>query len=235
MRNVLLNLLFPRRCAICRRELDTKDVCDECVAAIPIFRWISCIRCGRRLGDDAPCPLHRDQTPIRGIGAATDYNRPDVRRMLHTYKYRGRKALAEPLAELLIRHAAGDFAAIIARSQPTIVPIPLTHRRLFKRGFNQSALLAERVASRLNLAYEPSFLERHGERQPQVEIENAQVRRQNIKGVFRVGADQDRIRGRTILLIDDVATSGATLEEAARTLKRAGAKAVWAMVIARGR
>ena len=235
MFRVFLNLLFPRRCAVCERELDAKDVCDECMTKIPVFGWIACIRCGRRLPGGAPCPLHRSRTPIAGIAAATDYSRRDVRLLIHTYKYRGRLALAEPLASLLIRHAdSGGFGAMLASSQAAVVAVPLTPRREYRRGFNQSALIAERFAHHFGLPYHPDFLERQFESAPQVKMTDARARRENIKGVFRVGVQPERIRGRTLLLIDDVASSGATLEEAGRTLRRADPGTIWAMVIARG-
>jgi ComF family protein len=235
LRNVFLNLLFPRRCVVCRKELGAADVCGECVANIPVFGWLACIRCGRRLPDGRPCPLHRYRTPIEGIAAATDYGRKDVRLLIHTYKYRGRRALAEPLADLLIRHAASaGFAELLASREATVVPIPLASRRAYRRGFNQSALIAERFARHFGLAYQPDFLERPLERAAQVTMADAGARRKNIKGVFRIGVRPERIRGRTVLLVDDVASSGATLEEAGRTLKAAGAKTVWVMVIARG-
>lgn len=235
MRKVFLNLLFPRRCVICRRELDDRDACDSCIAKIPVFGWVCCIRCGRRLPDGRPCSLHRFDTSVAGIIAATDYHRKDVRSLIHTYKYRGRKTLAAPLADLLIRSAAsGDAAAILSAALLAVVPVPLARRREYRRGFNQSALIAELFARHFGLPYEPALLERRVEQKPQVHMRDAAGRRNNIKDAFRVGRETERIRGRTILLIDDVASSGATIEEAGRTLKAAGAETIWAMVIARG-
>jgi ComF family protein len=231
---VFLNLLFPRKCVICHRELDTEDICDSCLANIPVFNWISCIRCGQRLEENQKCPSHRYRTPIAAIGVATDYQRTDIRALIHTYKYRGRKTLAKPLAELLIRHATqGGFEKLLEKNQATVIPIPLTKKRERQRGFNQSALIAELFAKHFNLPYRPHLLLRPIERKPQVKMIDVTSRRENIKGVF-LTQDSKYIRNRNLVLIDDVASSGATLEEAARTLKEAGASNIWAMVIARG-
>lgn len=234
MRNVFLNLLFPRACAACRAELRDADACDACLQSVPVFKWVFCIVCGRRLPDFSQCRLHSQITPLAGTGIASDYRHPVTRILIHTYKYRGRRALADPLATLLIRHAEEGFAKHLAASECLVAPIPLTKRREYKRGFNQAALIAERFARHFGLGYEPNILMRHIERAPQVKMKDRKSRLKNIKGVFRAAGESSRASGRTILLIDDVASSGATLEEAGRVLKAAGAKTIWAMVIARG-
>jgi len=117
-----------------------------------------------------------------------------------------------------------------------VVPIPLHPRRLRWRGFNQSALLAGHIAANLlpqnPLPFDENMLVRKRYTPPQMEISNYQNRKQNIAGAFSLAGRKD-VRNKTVLLIDDVATTGSTIFECARVLKAAGAREVFAAVIAR--
>ncbi len=126
------------------------------------------------------------------------------------------------------------LATQLKQLQAIVVPIPLSTLRERERGFNQSALIAERFAKYFDLSYQPHLIRRTIDRMPQAKISTAAERQKNIKGVFQIGKDLNKVQDKTILLVDDVATSGATLEEAGRILKRAGVKKILAIVIARG-
>jgi ComF family protein len=232
---VFLNILFPHRCVICQRTLEDGDVCETCFSKIPVFGWIFCNRCGSRLENFTPCSSCRYLTALAGIGTATDYRLQNVKTLIHAFKYRRRQSLADPLTELLLRHLSlNGLHKHLLELKAVVLPIPLTRRRERERGFNQAALLAEKLAIRTGLRYYPGALLRSIDRPPQVTMPDAKSRRQNIKGVFQAAKNNGLIRNSTILLVDDVASSGATLEEAARTLKRAGAKMVWGITVARG-
>lgn len=169
-----------------------------------------------------------------GIGSATDYRRKDVRDLIHAYKYRRRKDLSAPLSEILIRHAKlSGLEDYLSNVNAIVAPIPLTKSRERQRGFNQATLLAEKLAASLGLAYSQGALKRVTERPAQVTMPDTKSRLTNIAGVFEP-TNPELIRQNTFLLVDDVTTSGATLKEAAKTLRRAGAKAVWGITVARG-
>lgn len=112
------------------------------------------------------------------------------------------------------------------------VPVPLHQRRRRTRGFNQSELLAEYLGLYFRIPIVKQALMRIKNTRPQIELENDEERRINISGAFAV-TDREAVKNKTAILVDDVVTSGATLREAAQTLRRAGARTVWAVAIAR--
>lgn len=236
MLQVILNWFFPRKCVVCGQALKDSDVCKTCIEKIPIFGWIFCAHCGRRLQDyDTLCVARYHQTPLESIGSAADYHRNDIRVMLHAYKYRRRKGIANHLAEMLVCHAhLSGIDKYLANHSAIVTEIPLTRRKKRHRGFNQSALLAKIFAAKLDIPYRPDVLARVQDRLPQVKMPDAKSRHKNIARVFQTAKPSD-IKNHTILLIDDVVSSGATLKEAAKTLKMSGAKSVRAITVARGR
>jgi ComF family protein len=165
---------------------------------------------------------------------AVSYEDSTIKRLVHNFKYRFvgdiSLLLAKFICQALIRN---DFPL------PDIIsPVPLHPRRLRWRGFNQSLLLAEYIAEELTplLKIEVlDILERKKYSQPQMQIKNYQERLQNMQNIFALKPtiSSDLIKNKRILLIDDIATTGATLEECAKVLKYAGAKKVFAAVVAR--
>lgn len=121
----------------------------------------------------------------------------------------------------------------ILADNPTIIPIPLHYRRLNWRGFNQAEIIAETISEITNLRTENTVLIRSSTSRPQAEIDKKNERLKNMDNQFKVFTDE-KARGKTLLLVDDICTTGATLNECARVLKKAGAKKVIGFVIARG-
>jgi ComF family protein len=152
--------------------------------------------------------------------------------MIHNLKYRFAAGIADPLSGIMTK-------ALLKHGLPIpdfIVPVPLHPRRLRWRGFNQSLLLAEKIAEELIPPLKIrvlNALKRQKYNRPQVEISNYSERFENVKDVFSLGGDSPEVRSKTILLVDDIATTGATLEKCAKALKEAGAKKVFAVVVAR--
>ncbi|MGE5619376.1 MAG: ComF family protein [Sphingomonadaceae bacterium] len=219
----LLGLLFPSRCVGC--GLRGVDICSRCLSAIRPLDPASCPRCGTpsRLG--GLCPACRGyEGPLAGIRAACVYDGV-ARKAIHSFKYRHRRMLAGPLARLVEEEL---------RRRPLhldlLVPVPLHPRRLAERGYNQSALLAAHLGERLSVPVaEP--LERSRETTAQAGLKAAS-RRANVRGAFRCAAPID-LSGRRIGIVDDVCTTGATLEECARALREAGCASAWGVVVAR--
>jgi len=165
---------------------------------------------------------------------AVSYDKPAIKQLLHNFKYRFVRGIARPLADLL-------NTALLRNDFPLpdfLVPVPLHPRRLRWRGFNQSLLLAEYISENLSPLIKTDvldFLQRMKFNQPQMGIKSYQDRLKNVQGVIdlRADADLEKIKNKKVLLIDDIATTGATLEECAKVLKAAGAKKVFAAVVAR--
>ena len=185
-----------------------------------------CARCGRQQDDsfDA-CPSCAERLlPLIQVRAPLIYAEP-TSRLIHQMKYEGYFALAAPLAAVM---AAGWPAW-----QPgidVIVPIPLHPRRERRRGYNQSALLARHLGRTVGLPVETHGLRRDRATRPQVEL-NPRERQENVQGAF--GAEPGWVAGRTVLLVDDVYTTGATMSSAADALLAVGARGVSGYCLAR--
>lgn len=149
-----------------------------------------------------------------------------MRKAIHQLKYRNLKAIAPCLAELL-----ADYLRSNPLPGEVIVPVPLHPRRLRERGYNQSSLLARELSKRIDVPVIEDCLIRVKQAQPQVRAINAEERRRNVVDAFvcREGS----VRGKQVILIDDVCTSGATLESCAVALKSKGATSVWGLTLAR--
>jgi ComF family protein len=152
----------------------------------------------------------------------------ECRELVHAYKYRYKTHLRRPLA-LLTAAPLRDFVAACAPD--SIVPVPLHVRRLRERGFNQAVLLGEIWAREWGIPLERSAMRRIRWTEPQISLTAAQ-RRDNVKGAFAVG-NACVVRGRRILLVDDVYTTGSTVKECAHVLKAAGASEVAVVTVAR--
>ncbi len=171
------------------------------------------------------CALCRRDLP--GYDAAYSYGFYDgpLRRLIHLFKFERVDSLAGPLGKYLAR------ALPLDRTFDVVVPMPLHWFRRWQRGFNQSELLAGQVARRFGLPVSGNVLGRSRHTAPQSGLSSA-ARRRNVAGLFEV-ADRRLIEGRRVLLVDDVLTTGATAQSAARVLKRAGAAQVTVLTLAR--
>lgn len=148
-----------------------------------------------------------------------------IEQAIHSFKYRGVRAAAPELGRLLTGYLAehpmpGDV----------LVPVPLHPRRLRNRGYNQSALLARELAKHTGLALARNALVRIKDAPPQVEASSPSQRRSNVEGSFQCTGE---VTGQKMILVDDVATTGSTLSACAASLKAAGARSVWGLVLAR--
>jgi len=228
----LESLLWPRECVLCRTRLETGALCDDCRSKLDILPWLYCGSCNRRLVPKELCAYPGHRTPLRGLGVALRYDVAEVKEAIWAYKYRRHKDLAEEFAKILIRYAEHLLRDRLP-SDSLVIPVPLHPKRERERGFNQAALIAKPFAEHFGYEYRDNILYRALNTQPQAKIENAVKRRENVTGVFS-SRPAPELLGKTAIIIDDVSTTGATLEEAARTLRRAGCKNVWGLVIARG-
>lgn len=222
----LLGTIFPQKCPGCGKRLERETACDACIASVPLKQTLFCGKCGARLAKNKKI-CHNDFPYI--LGAASDYNNDLVKNLIYLLKFRYVKSAATPLGVILVRYIKNlnlRFENFI------IVPIPLFKKRLRLRGFNQSELIARGLANYLNLPIEISALARVKETKPQSETKNINERRKNVENCFAV-AHPELILKKNVLLIDDVATSGTTLFEAAKALKTAGARRIIAFVVAR--
>lgn len=241
----LFATLFPSDCRLCGAPLvniSRLPVCEECLSAIRPIGGGVCSVCGERLvslhafseQDDGPvCGLCRRLDPPFEKAAAYGSYDGGLRELIHLLKYEQVRPAANVLGRMLAEVISGlemGFAA----SGVIVAPVPLHARKLRQRGFNQSELIARAALKvRRDSRYEwrADLLERQRETKSQIGLTSHQ-RRENLRGAFAVAKPQE-ITGREVLLVDDVYTTGTTVSECARILRRAGAAKVWVATVAR--
>ncbi|MGB5926504.1 MAG: ComF family protein [Dehalococcoidia bacterium] len=221
---VAVDSFFPRRCVGCGRV--GGFLCPECLRKLPRLVPPFCPRCGRPQASGIVCPsCWQRPTEIDGIRSPFRFDEV-VRKSVHELKYRNLKAISPCLAELL-----ADYLKENPLPGEALVSVPLHPRRLRERGYNQSGLLARELGKRIGLPVIEDCLIRVKQAQPQVRAVDVEERRSNVADAF-VCRDE-RVKGKETILIDDVCTSGATLESCAAVLKNRGATSVWGLTLAR--
>ena len=185
-----------------------------------------CPRCGRPQPSGILCPgCVGWQAEIDGIRSPFRFDGV-MRQAIYQLKYRNLRALVVPLAKLL-----HDYLSTNPVPGEALVPVPLHQKRLRERGYNQSSLLARELGKLINLPVVDNCLIRLRHAPPQARTSTVDERRSNVAGAFT--CHDHGLQDKQVLLIDDVSTSGATLDACARALKAAGAVSVWGLVLAR--
>jgi len=224
VRRLVLDLIFPPRCIGCGGE--SSFLCAACGLALPKASDPRCIRCWRPQSASATCSTCRaDRPSFDGLRAAFVHTGV-ARELVRGLKYHGMTALAEPMGSLLAEAVREHQLAV-----DLVVPVPLSGLRRRTRGYNQAEELARALGSETGLPVRPKALERTRHTAPQAGSAGAEERRRNVAGAFRVRDDE--VQNRRVLIVDDVTTTGATLSACSDALKRAGAKAVWALAFTR--
>jgi ComF family protein len=215
---------FPRRCVGCGKGGDF--LCPRCLGRLPKLVPPLCPKCGRPQASAIICAICRKrQTELDGIRSPFRFDEA-IRKAIHELKYRNLKAIAPCLAGLL-----ADYLGANPLPGEALICVPLHPRRLRERGYNQSGLLVRELGKRVDLPVIEDCLIRVNQAQPQVRAVDVEERRRNVADAF-VCRDE-KVSGKQIILIDDVCTSGATLESCAVALKNRGATSVWGLTLAR--
>ena len=235
-RSRLMNALFPPRCGGCGR-FSLPVFCERCAPQLRALDEPCCAQCGRAFDplafSDAICARCRQHPPAFAKARAAWTFEGPPRAAIHRFKYNRRFSLAPRLARPMAQTPAARV--LIAGWRPQcLVPVALHASRARARGFNQSALLARELGLLFELPA-LDLIERTRRTPPQVGLDLT-ARRRNVRDAFAVNENlwsQHNLNGARVLLIDDVFTTGATLDECARVLRRAGAESVGALTIAR--
>lgn len=229
----LVNFLFPKLCSGCNRL--GSYLCSECINNI-LQSELVCSQCERPAIGGKTHPLCLRKYGLDGLWSLGLYQGA-LRKSIQRLKYRWLKDLAETLVDLTIEYWARysvEFIDHLKQDQGVkwiIIPVPLHQNRLRWRGFNQSALLGQLLSKRIGLSY-CEYLLRVRNTKPQVKLK-AWERKKNVKDAFSLSPNILISQYPNVLLIDDVWTTGATLKECCYVLKKAGAKKVWAITLAR--
>jgi len=225
----ILDALFPKFCLNCKSE--GKYLCEDCLSLLDILENSYCL-CEKpfRLPAAGKCKKCQNKK-LNGLYFALYYQNNLVKKIIQRFKYEPfARELSNDLASLIITHLSllnktfdfGDFV---------LVPIPLYKKKLKWRGYNQAEELAKELSKSLKIPLLKDSLDRTKETLPQIELAT-EARKNNIKGAFSIKRSE-LLQKRKVLLVDDVYTTGATMEECARVLKESGAKEVWGIVVAR--
>ncbi len=240
----LLDLIFPRFCLGCQRE--GTWLCRSCFLLLATLPGLHCFDCQQPTSTGRFCYDHQANHSLQGILYANSFKIPLVRELIHNLKFNGIRELAQPLGILLgqrlLTWQAVCSTDTVSSAASLLLPLPLHAKRRAERGYNQAELLAER------LRVSPSFLSQ-GLIQPSIIHDrliekyrsttsqatlNRTDRLFNLKNAFRLRPELAQLaNGQTIILVDDVATTGSTLEAVGQILCQAGARAVWGLVVAK--
>jgi len=248
LQKLSLDYLFPITCLGCGRL--RLWLCPACFLRLPFKAGQLCLACHSPSRSGEFCPTCAPEQDYEGAFAAGDYNDPLLSDLIKKFKFQGLKDLGRPLGAFLMAAINASQApwpeflkqilgAAVRRQQfsdflktkPLIIPIPLSRSRLRRRGYNQAEILAENFSALTGLALRNDYLVRTKDRPPQSKLTAAQ-RQANLHGCFAVQGQ--RPAKQNLLLLDDVVTTGATLAEAAKTLRQDNNSRIWALVLARG-
>ena len=218
----VLRWFFPRRCALCGTVVALDEpLCPDCQKVRPIARP-KCLLCGRSKKD---CTCKGKHHEYAGVTAPFVY-RDSLVTAIHNLKFYDFPMLADYMGDCMAAAVRVDFADV---AFDYVAAVPLGRRRRRKRGYNQAELLARELSVRFQIPVNSSVLYKH-EGEKQMALLNKEERRKNIKGLYDI---KGMVNNQTILLIDDIVTTGETLRACAAQLKKAGAGDIYCLAIAR--
>ncbi len=227
-----IGLIYPARCRSCGAGLDGDGrlFCAACLDDAVFLHGPHCVVCGRQFPDGAGLPHAcwecMKKPPAFEMARAPVAFGGTVREAIHLFKYGRQRVMIGYLGGFVEDAAAKWFGG-----STLVVPVPLHRKRFRQRGFNQSLFLAERAAGSLGVRLSIDALARTRHTRPQVDLDPSE-RERNVKGAFAVTRPSE-IKGEAVLLVDDVYTTGATVNECARVLKKAGAGSVRVLTVSR--
>lgn len=218
----VLEILFPPICLNCRsylQDIETRQnlLCHSCFSSIKIYSNI----------------FYPDSHT--SLLAVSSYENSALRELLHYFKYNGFLGAQAPLEKLIMKWLTTNSLLTTHLPPPTscLIPIPLHKSRLRKRGFNQAELIAKILGKHLNLPVE-NLLERTRDTKSQIGMKSAKKRQENVKNSISVREKRGSLpQYQNVILVDDIYTSGSTMTEATRALRKAGIKNITAFVIAK--
>lgn len=225
--HAMLDLLFPITCLVCGQ--DSVFLCEKCFDNLPRLEKQQCLVC------QTPTPFgktHPDcvsKNKLDGILSALPYRDPSIKKIIETFKYNFVSELKIPLSRLIIETIRKENLTEYFR-EFIIIPVPLHQRRYNWRGFNQAQLLADELSKILRIPVDNTTVTRFKFTKPQTKLTHDE-RKRNMENAFAING---LVADKKFLLVDDVVTTGSTLNEIARILKSAQASEIWAVTAAHG-
>lgn len=235
LKELIFDILFPPLCLICKNHLNSTEkergACNSCFSKIAVHSTLFCGVCRARLPENKKI-CHKKSLYL--LGAATNYDE-NIRNIIHQFKYQYWTRLEnifEYILKIYLKNLQPEETLKRFLKKCLIIPIPLYKDREKERGFNQAEILGKIISQILSVPMENRILARIKETQSQAKLKNWEQRKENLNKSFEI-KNLEKIKGINIILVDDVYTSGATINEAAKILRNAGAKQIIALVIAK--
>ncbi len=236
----ILNFVFPLDCKICEkpiRESKGYSICEDCFKTIELIERPCCIKCGKPListdffkqNREILCLDCKRKKYSFEFSRSTGVYDKVLKKCIHLFKYYGEKKLAKPLGKLMVDSLVKNDE--FKKKIDLIIPVPLHRNDLKKRGFNQSVLLGKVVGDYFSIPVGESVLVKKKLTPFQVNLSKKE-REKNILRVFSVEKPEE-VKGKNILILDDVFTTGSTVEECAKELMKARAKNIFVLTLAR--
>lgn len=228
---ILLDLLFPRRCPICDRVQPIGEiVCPACADALKLVASPFCKKCGKPLADERQeyCMDCAAGTHLYITGRAL-YEYPGVRKSISRFKYKGRKEYGEFYGRELAKHLG---ETIRAWHPDAFVPVPLHSGKKRMRGYNQAEVLAEELGRRMGIPVARCLVKRIKKTIPQKQLTRLE-RQNNLKKAFKIYRNDVKLN--TIIIIDDIYTTGSTVDAVAAVLQEAGIKNIYFIALSIGK
>lgn len=230
IRSGILQTVYPRRCPVCDGIVGRwgEKICLGCMDRLKLLTPPWCMKCGKKAKEgEEYCSDCRERTHLFERGRAL-YEYDSAAESIYRFKYGGRREYADFFGEQIADYL-GDFVRNI--SPDGIVPIPLHRRRKAVRGYNQAGLLANAAGRRMGIPVYENLLVRVKDTVPQKKL-NRDERQNNLKRAFKMSENDVKLK--TILVFDDIYTTGATIDEAARALRAAGTERIYFITLACG-
>jgi len=231
IKEFVLDLIFPKECLGCGKE--NTYLCRQCYEKIALNKNFYCALCKRESDLAKICLFCQKESALSAIWVAADYNNDILQALIHNLKYKYLEDLSQVLADLIIKYLEEQkiFQHFEINNENTIItPVPLHNKRLLLRGFNQSDLLAEKISSFYKIK-KLNLLNRKINTHSQIELKRKE-RQQNVKAAFIFNANESLDKNKKIILMDDVVTTGSTLNECAKVLSENGFEEIYGLVIA---
>ena len=232
IKNFVIESVIPSYCYGCKKE--NTYLCEDCFEIINSFSKSICPHCKQALPFGKLPDTCRHELSLNRIFSCADYKDVRIKKLIKDLKYNYSFALAKPLAEFGYWWLQkNEYTDEIKNNVSLIVSVPLHKNKLKKRGFNHAEYLARHFGKLLDIPVANNFLIKTRPTIPQVETKTKEERQENLKNAFStIGTPGVPIVSTNVLLIDDVLTTGSTLRECAKVLRKNGVKEVWALTIA---
>ena len=232
IKNIILDILFPRTCPICFKIIAERKckICSKCREKIVHIKEPICKKCGKQLYNQEQeyCYDCTKKVHVYDRGYACFAYSGDIKASIYQYKYHNKREYADFYIEEMIKTRGNE---IKKWNVDIIIPVPLHKKRKRKRGYNQSEIIARGIGAYLNVEVNTSYIMRVKHTRPLKELDNKE-RRKHLKGAFVVG--KKKSEAKRVLLIDDIYTTGSTLNEIAELLKKAGVEKVYILTLCIG-